>query len=33
MPKVIVCVPSKATEVEKRAIIDATKNSGLKECI
>lgn len=30
MPKVIVCVPSKATEVEKRAIIDATKNSGAK---
>lgn len=31
MPKVIVCVPSQATEVEKRAVIDATKNSGAKK--
>ena len=30
-PKVIVCIPSQATEVEKRAVIDATKNSGAKE--
>ena len=30
-PKVIVCVPSQATEVEKRAVIDAAKNSGAKE--
>lgn len=29
-PKVIVCVPSQATEVEKRAVIDAAKNSGAK---
>jgi len=29
-PKVMVCVPSQATEVEKRAVIDATKNSGAK---
>ena len=30
-PKVMVCIPSQATEVEKRALIDATKNSGAKE--
>lgn len=30
-PKVMVCVPSQATEVEKRAVIDATKNSGAKK--
>lgn len=30
-PKVMVCIPSQATEVEKRAVIDATKNSGAKE--
>ncbi|MDV4151604.1 rod shape-determining protein MreB [Clostridium sp. AL.422] len=30
-PKVIVCVPSQATEVEKRAVIDAAKNSGAKK--
>ena len=30
-PKVIVCVPSQATEVEKRAVIDATMNSGAKK--
>jgi rod shape-determining protein MreB len=29
-PKVMVCVPSQATEVEKRAIIDASKNSGAR---
>ena len=30
-PKVMVCIPSQATEVEKRAVLDATKNSGAKE--
>ena len=30
-PKVMVCVPSQATEVEKRAVIDAARNSGAKE--
>ena len=30
-PKVMVCIPSQATEVEKRAVIDATKISGAKE--
>lgn len=30
-PKVMVCIPSQSTEVEKRAVIDATKNSGAKE--
>ncbi len=30
-PKVMLCIPSQATEVEKRAVIDATKNSGAKE--
>ena len=30
-PKAMVCIPSQATEVEKRAVIDATKNSGAKE--
>ena len=29
-PNVIVCVPSQATEVEKRAVIDAAANSGAK---
>lgn len=29
-PKVMICVPSQATEVEKRAVIDAAKNSGAK---
>lgn len=28
--RVMVCVPSQATEVEKRAVIDAAKNSGAK---
>lgn len=30
-PNVIVCVPSQATEVEKRAVIDAAVNSGAKK--
>lgn len=30
-PNVMVCVPSQATEVEKRAVIDATRNSGAKK--
>ncbi|WP_297630248.1 rod shape-determining protein MreB [uncultured Clostridium sp.] len=30
-PNVIVCIPSMATEVEKRAVIDAAKNSGAKD--
>lgn len=29
-PKVIVCIPSQATEVEKRAVIEAARNSGAK---
>jgi len=29
-PKVIICVPSQATEVEKRAVMDAARNSGAK---
>lgn len=29
-PRVMVCVPSQATEVEKRAVIDAARNSGAK---
>ena len=29
-PKVMVCIPCEATEVEKRAILDATRNSGAK---
>lgn len=29
-PKVMVCIPSQATEVEKRAVINAAKNSGAK---
>ncbi|MBD7912661.1 MULTISPECIES: rod shape-determining protein MreB [Clostridium] len=29
-PNVVVCIPSQATEVEKRAVIDATRNSGAK---
>ncbi len=29
-PRVIVCVPSQATEVEKRAVMDAAMNSGAK---
>lgn len=30
-PKVMVCVPSQATEVEKRAVVDAARNSGAKK--
>ena len=30
-PKVMVCIPSQATEVEKRAVVDATMNSGAKK--
>lgn len=30
-PKVMICIPSMATEVEKRAVIDAARNSGAKE--
>lgn len=29
-PKVMVCVPSQASEVEKRAVMDAARNSGAK---
>ncbi|MEG1287308.1 MAG: rod shape-determining protein MreB [Clostridium sp.] len=29
-PKVMICVPSQATEVEKRAVMDAARNSGAK---
>ncbi|MDZ4994163.1 MreB/Mrl family cell shape determining protein [Clostridium perfringens] len=29
-PKVMVCIPSQATEIEKRAVIDAAKNAGAK---
>lgn len=30
-PRVVVCVPCQATEVEKRAVIDAAKNAGAKK--
>ncbi|SCK04662.1 Rod shape-determining protein MreB [uncultured Clostridium sp.] len=30
-PRVMVCVPSQATEVEKRAVMDAARNSGAKK--
>ena len=30
-PRVVVCIPSAATEVEKRAVIDAAINSGAKK--
>ena len=30
-PRVVVCIPSEATEVEKRAVIDAAINSGAKK--
>lgn len=30
-PKVIVCVPCEATEVEKRAVVDAANNAGAKK--
>ena len=29
-PKVMVCIPSQATEVEKRAVLEAARNSGAK---
>ena len=29
-PTVVICIPSQATEVEKRAVIDAARNSGAK---
>ena len=29
-PKVMVCVPCQSTEVEKRAVLDATRNAGAK---
>lgn len=31
LPRVVVCVPSGVTEVEKRAVLDATKQAGAKE--
>jgi len=31
LPQVVVCVPSGITEVEKRAVLDATKQAGAKE--
>ena len=30
-PRVVVCVPSGVTEVEKRAVIDATLQAGARE--
>lgn len=30
-PRVVVCIPCEATEVEKRAVIDATRNAGAKK--
>lgn len=30
-PRVVVCIPCQSTEVEKRAVIDATKNAGAKK--
>ncbi|KAJ48762.1 rod shape-determining protein MreB [Clostridium tetanomorphum] len=30
-PRVVVCIPCQATEVEKRAVIDASKNAGAKK--
>ena len=29
-PRIMVCIPSQATEVEKRAVIDAARNAGAK---
>lgn len=29
--KIMVCIPSKATEIERRAVIDATRNSGARK--
>ncbi len=31
LPRVVVCVPSGVTEVEKRAVLDATRQAGAKE--
>lgn len=31
LPQVVICVPSGVTEVEKRAVLDATKQAGAKE--
>ena len=31
LPHVVICVPSGVTEVEKRAVLDATKQAGAKE--
>lgn len=31
LPQVVVCVPSGVTDVEKRAVLDATKQAGAKE--
>lgn len=31
LPQVVVCVPSGVTEVEKRAVLDATKQAGAKQ--
>lgn len=30
-PRVVICIPCEATEVEKRAVIDAAKNAGAKK--
>ncbi|MCR4945014.1 MAG: rod shape-determining protein MreB [Clostridium sp.] len=30
-PNIVICVPSQATEVEKRAVVDAARNSGAKK--
>lgn len=32
-PRVVVCIPCEATEVEKRAVIDATKNAGANKVL
>ena len=32
-PKVMICIPSQATEVEKRAVIDAAKKFRCKNCL
>ncbi|KEJ04146.1 rod shape-determining protein MreB [Clostridium botulinum A2B7 92] len=30
-PRVVICIPSEATEVEKRAVMDAARNAGAKK--
>jgi rod shape-determining protein MreB len=30
-PRIVICIPCEATEVEKRAVIDAAKNAGAKK--